>query len=351
MLSYRHRKLLTSSLRRAVRWEFWPMSIFYLPIVGYLVWLTLRHRGFLPLSCNPGLPMSGLVGEKKANTLGQLQDAGSSNVALFRLLAIDDSVEERAKQVTAFMQAHDLSYPIVMKPDFGQRGQQVSVVRTADDMFSYLRSASGDVLVQQHIEGEEFGLFYMRLPNETKGTVFSITEKTFPVLVGDGISSLEKLILEQDRTHYMARYLLALHQERLDLVLAEGASFKVVEIGSHCRGSVFLDGNQHRTDALIAKVDEISADIEGFYFGRYDIRVPSVDDLQAGDNIKVLEVNGLTSESTNIYDPSYSVFDAYRILFKQWRLAFAIGQQNIAAKRADKVSLAAMLRYLRVIYT
>lgn len=326
------------------------MSIFYIPIVIYLCWLTFRHRGFLALSCNPGLPMSGLVGEKKANTLEQLQHAGSENVALFRVLSIEDTLDDRIKQVDAFMQQHALTYPVVMKPDFGQRGQDVAIIRSVDDMRSYLQSADSDVLVQEYIGGQEFGLFYVRMPNESKGRVFSITEKTFPVLVGDGVSSLEKLILEQDRTHYMARYLLKLHEDRLDWVLPKDEPFKSVEIGSHCRGSVFLNGNQYRTDELATKLAEISANIEGFYFGRYDVRVPSVDDLQAGHNIKVLEVNGLTSESTNIYDPSHSIFDAYPILFKQWRLAFAIGQQNIHAKRANKVSLAEMLRYLRVIY-
>ena len=42
----------------------------------------------------------------------------------------------------------------------------------------------------------------------------------------------------------------------------------------------------------------------------------------------MLELNGVTSESTNIYDPNNSLLDAYRVLFKQWSIAFEIARQN-----------------------
>jgi hypothetical protein len=46
------------------------------------------------------------------------------------------------------------------------------------------------------------------------------------------------------------------------------------------------------------------------------------------DGIRILELNGVTSEPTHIYDPAVSVIDAYRALFEQWRLAYAIGASN-----------------------
>ncbi|HYU48257.1 MAG TPA: hypothetical protein VEK84_19010, partial [Terriglobales bacterium] len=38
----------------------------------------------------------------------------------------------------------------------------------------------------------------------------------------------------------------------------------------------------------------------------------------------------VTSEATHIYDPKLSLFDAYRVLFQQWRIAFEIGDLNRA---------------------
>ena len=48
----------------------------------------------------------------------------------------------------------------------------------------------------------------------------------------------------------------------------------------------------------------------------------------AGRNIKIVELNGVTSEATHIYDPKLSLVDAYRVLFAQWRIAFEIGHLN-----------------------
>jgi hypothetical protein len=42
----------------------------------------------------------------------------------------------------------------------------------------------------------------------------------------------------------------------------------------------------------------------------------------------VMELNGVTSEATAIYDARNGLFAAYRTLFDQWRLAFEIGAAN-----------------------
>lgn len=107
-----------------------------------------------------------------------------------------------------------------------------------------------------------------------------------------------------------------------------GEEVALTDLGTHCRGALFLDGNHLRTEALENAVDRLSRRYEGFFFGRYDIRVPDEDSLREGDGLKVLELNGVTSESTNIYDPKNRLWSAYRTLFEQWRIAFAIGAQN-----------------------
>lgn len=323
------------------------MWVFYVPIFLYICGQVIRYRGLTFLSVNPGLPMSGLIGESKSLALQQL--LGRDELARFQILSISDSVTDREQHAAAFMRSAGLGFPVILKPDFGQRGLDVAVIRTEDALRSYLKQASGDVLIQEHIGGEEFGVFYLRHPDQNQGKLFSITEKTFPVLEGDGVKSLEQLLMENPRTHYMAGYLLELHREQLERILGLGEKFKVVEIGSHCRGSVFLDGNQYITDKLRLKMQSISDDIEGFFFGRFDLRVPDKNSLREAKGIKILEVNGLTSESTNIYDPQNSVVTAYRILFQQWQQAFQIGQKNIHSG-APRVKLFHLLSHLRSVY-
>src|SRR5208283_4378450 len=90
------------------------------------------------------------------------------------------------------------------------------------------------------------------------------------------------------------------------------------------------DGGAATTPALAETIDRISKTFSGFYFGRYDIRTPSVEDLMAGRNLKIVELNGVSSEATHIYDPRLTLFGAYRVLFEQWRIAFEIGGENRA---------------------
>ena len=52
--------------------------------------------------------------------------------------------------------------------------------------------------------------------------------------------------------------------------------------------------------------------------------------LARGEAITVLELNGVTSEATHIYDPRVSPFEAWRTLCEQWRIAFEIGARNRA---------------------
>src|SRR5438094_8293573 len=66
----------------------------------------------------------------------------------------------------------------------------------------------------------------------------------------------------------------------------------------------------------------------GFFIGRYDIRYSSEDDFRAGRNFQIIELNGAASEATSIYDARNSIFAAYRTLFQQWDLVFAIGAAN-----------------------
>jgi hypothetical protein len=59
-----------------------------------------------------------------------------------------------------------------------------------------------------------------------------------------------------------------------------------------------------------------------------------------------VELNGAASESTNIYDSRNSLGKAYRVLFQQWRLIFAIGAAN-RARNIKPISLLELWREWR----
>jgi hypothetical protein len=109
-----------------------------------------------------------------------------------------------------------------------------------------------------------------------------------------------------------------------------GDILKLVDTGNHAQGCIFRDGMHLRTDALARVIAEISKKLPGFFVGRYDTRYEDGEDFKQGRNFQIVELNGATSEATSIYDARNSLFSAYRTLFRQWRLVFAIGARNRA---------------------
>lgn len=323
------RRMLRNKFRRMCLWEFWPIQMFYAPVVFYILFLGLKHRRpTLFTAANPALPAGGFVGESKDEIYKLIARSPAAGPHMLRhqFVGKDLSVEEKRCLVRSFIEENRLSYPVVVKPDRGERGRGVVIAHSNDELAKALLSST-DLLVQEYFEGIEASLFYFSRPNENKGAIFSITEKRFPEIVGDGVSDLRSLIVRDERASLIADRYFEHNRDRLDNALRSGERVRLIDIGSHSRGAIFLEGGRLRTDALENEIDRLCRDTPGFYFGRFDLRSASFEALMAGD-FKIIELNGVTSESTNIYDPRYGLLDAYRILFRQWRLAFEIGLEN-----------------------
>ena len=326
--SHRGRRQLFGAWRRWTRWEFWPPWLFYPPVVAYVGWLSLKHGGIAPVTAvNPGIPAGGFVGESKTDIQHNLRSR-SESLPTTQLLPAHETLDARMTLVDEFLEQDRCSLPVVLKPDAGQRGQDVVFVSSREEIRAYLNKSRGDVILQERLEGQEFGVFYIRHPDEAQGHIFSITTKRLPTLTGDGVHTVEELIFDDDRAVTMARVSCENLAERLDEVPAQGESVPLAHLGTHCQGAVFLDGQQLKTDALQAAIDHIAKGFDGFFFGRFDLRASSTEALMAGRDLRIIELNGLTSEATHIYDPSTSLFKAWAVLFEQWRLAFEIGRRN-----------------------
>lgn len=314
---------------RLRRWEFWPAWLFYIPIVGYILWLGLRFRQPTAFTAsNPAFESGGVVGESKAVALAGLMERAPDLVASFELLTFELPLAIRIARAQAFVA--DGGYPVVLKPDIGSRGRGVAVIRDPTALIAYLTRASGDVLVQRYIGGDEFGVFVYRQPEDGQPVIYSITRKCFPTVSGDGKRTLAQLIAADARARLIAPLLWQRFAARLNAVPARGEVVSLVEIGAHCRGALFLDASTLASARLSAAIGRVFDAIPGFHFGRLDLRCPSATALSAGRDLRILEVNGVTAEAAHIYHPGTPLLAGYRSMFRQWRIAFEIGAANAA---------------------
>ena len=320
----------TAAMQRWLKWEFWPARLFYFPIGLNYIRLGVKYRGFnLPTIANPGMYTGGLVGESKVFTLQQLSQTSAEFTARSGL--VKASIPERMDRLKEICAELGLELPLVLKPDVAQRGMGFRLVRAWDEAREYLDHVTEDVVAQEYAPGPgEAGIFYYRFPHEARGRIFAITEKVFPTITGDGIRTVEELVRADARAAIMAKTYLQRHHAIRGTVLASGQILKLVEAGNHCQGCIFRDGMHLWSEALEIRIDEISRKVPGFFIGRYDVRYPAEADIRAGENFKIVELNGASSEATSIYDARNSVFRAYATLFKQWDLVFAIGAANRA---------------------
>jgi hypothetical protein len=302
--------------------EFWPTKIFYIPVVIHWIYLSIRYGGWmLPTIANPNFPFGGLVGESKSQILGCAQGKAKERIAPFITIAKSES----GGGVTALEAAENrmadanLQYPVVAKPDLGCRSVGVKVLRSQDDLRDYLRDFPADskIILQKLVPHEpEAGVLYVREPGTKKGRIFSLTLKYFPYVIGDGISTIEELILKDDRAGRVPHLYFERHKTELNEILPDGQPYRLAFAGSHCRGAIFRNGN------------DIADGLPGFCFGRFDVRFPHLEELKSGGDFSVIEVNGAGGEATHIWDSRTSLSEAYGTLREQFRLVFQIGAEN-----------------------
>ena len=323
------RQKLKLTWRKFHRWEFWPAWVFYPPVAMMCAWLAMKYRGLsLPALANPSFRNGGIVGESKIHVLQALTNIAPEAVADGYLLP-SAPFSERMRMFRHLCVQHQMSYPVVLKPNVGQRGAGFKVIKSDSDLENYVSRVRSDLILQRYISAEkEIGIFYYRFPGATRGEIFAITEKIFPTVTGDGMRTLEELIALDDRASLIAKTYLDRFPHIRNEVLPEKQALRLVEAGNHCQGCIFRDGRHLLSEDLRERIDQISRALPGFFIGRYDIRYSNEDDLKRGENFKVIELNGAASEATNIYDERNSLLSAYRTLYRQWELVYAIGRAN-----------------------
>jgi len=283
LLTWKGRRILWGRIKRRFIWEFWSLRVFYVPVVIYVAYLALKHRSPTVFTCaNPAIPASGFVGESKAEILHGLYRSEAAKPFLLKHLYLskDMPADEKLESAESFMTENGLSFPIVLKPDVGERGFGVRIVESIEELTEKFGSSNEALILQEFAAGEETSVFYYRYPAEARGRIFAITEKRFPRVTGDGEATLEELILRDRRAVCLASKYLERNGERLETVPARGEEIRIIDIGTHSRGAIFLDGGWMKTDLLETKIDEICRGFEGFYFGRFDIRVKSFEEFK-----------------------------------------------------------------------
>jgi hypothetical protein len=335
--------LLRRSLIKLSNWEYWPFPVVYLPVFVYWAWLSLKARSFFFFStANSSIRNAGFLLESKQQIYDLLPDGTYPRT----VYCAKGSPVDNIRQLLA---ARGLDLPLMAKPDIGQRGLQVKLLRDECDLLVYAGRSRVDFLLQEYIDHRhEVGIFYYRIPGEPHGHISGIVGKEMLSVQGDGRSTIETLLSKKDRYILQLPLLRAIYGSGfLQQVPADGEEHVLAPYGNHRLGAKFLDWTGRITPELEQTIDALCRNIPGFYFGRLDIKFRSWNDLCAGRGFSVIELNGAGSEPTHIYDPAHTIFFAWKEIIRHLRLLYTISRLNARRHKLKPMTLTQGIRMLR----
>ena len=316
-------KQLKLFIHKLTHWEYWPFDVVYIPM--YFVWFyyAAKARSFFFFNAaNPRIKNAGFLMESKKEIYDIIPAQFIPKTLFFKLGTNTDEILQTVA-------GSDISFPCIAKPDIGGKGRGVEKIYALADIAGYAEKIKMDFLVQEFIPyPEEVGIFYCRMPDEPDGFISGIVAKEFLIVKGDGTSTLTQLLEKDPRYHFQLSALQKIYGDGLNDVLEKDAVKNLVPYGNHARGAKFIDVS-HWADAVFTKTwDTIFKQIPEFYFGRLDIMYSNVEDLKAGKNFSIVELNGAGSEPTHIYDPRHSLFFAWKEIARHFKLLCIISIKN-----------------------
>ena len=306
---------------RLLNWEYWPSQAFYFPLIPYFIYLAIRSRhACFFTAVNPGIEAGGIGIESKFKTIENIPKTYCPKTIIAKA---NIPFENLAQQ----LRSAEINFPVIAKPDIGFRGLLVKKINSSNTLKDYLSRYNIDFIIQEFVSyPTEVGVMYYRFPYEQSCHITSLTLKEFLHVRGDGRSSVEQLISDHPRAHLQLQRIQKTFPNLLNSIPKKNEKVNLGVIGNHSKGTRFINGNHLIDKELIKVFDHIGKQIQGFNYGRFDIKCKSLDDLKKGQNFKIIEVNGVCSEPTHIYDPEGSTyFKSVQDIKKHWGVVQKIG--------------------------
>ncbi len=310
-------------LQKIKNWEEWPFKILYAPITPVWFWYMIRSRAvwfFTP--SNPKLTFGGMEGEPKK----EMHDLLPEHLcpSFFNVKPGEDF-----SFVIENLKKHSIHFPLIVKPEVGGQGILFRKIDNEQQLKNYHKQVPVEYFVQQLILYPlEVSLFYYRYPNQTKGVVTGFLQKIPMQVTGDGIHSLEELILMNSKSKKRIAELSLQHLHNFKQVLSKDEKYILSFAANHNRGARFIDLKDEINDKIGATLDEISVSVNDFFYGRYDIMCNSLEELKQGKNFVILEYNGCGAEPNHFYDTGYTLIEAWKEILKHWKILYDISRMN-----------------------
>ncbi len=314
---------LKNILIRITHWETWAFHVKYIPLIPAWLWYCLRSGSFWFFTpSNPTLTFGGFEGESKREMYDQLP-YGSYPRSIYI------SHNSSFKEVEQLCREGMFQYPFAAKPDVGMKGFLFRQINNVEEFRQYHEKIPTEYIIQDLITYPiEVSVFYYRFPNEQKGTVSGFLKKELMAVTGNGKSNLWELILAYPRVRFRLNEMKSKHEDKLTDIIPDGEVFCLSQALNLSRGGKMVSLAHEIDEKLVKIFDDLSHYSKHFYYGRYDIKCASIEDLKTGKNYSILEFNGSGAEPHHIYGSNNNLLQAYKVILHHWNVLYKISRYN-----------------------
>jgi hypothetical protein len=304
-------------------WETWHYLVKYIPIMPVWLWYCARARSFWFFTpSNPTITFGGFEGESKMEMYSQLPEGSYPRTIYIEHSRSFDEVGELIKK-------NNISYPFAVKPDVGMMGFMFRTITDLPMLRQYHEKMPADYLIQEYVDYPlELSVFYYRFPDEQRGNITGFIRKEYLQVTGDGQSTLFELIENYSRVRYRREEMRSKHKDRLNDIISKGEVYVLSHALNLSRGGRLVSLADEKDERLLKVFDELSHYNGNFYYGRYDVKCTSIEDLKNKKNFCILEFNGCGAEPHHIYGNNHSLLQAYRIVLQHWKVLYGISRHN-----------------------
>jgi hypothetical protein len=271
---------------------------------------------------NPKLEGGGMFGESKLDIHEILHPD-----FIPKTIPYDSSVKDIQKILTE----NELKFPLILKPDTGASGRGVYKADNIQQLFFLMENIENQNLIIQEFIAlkREFSIMYYCFPETNETIIYSITEKLYPFIVGDGQSTIEILIkmLNVDNDRLRMDFIHKKFEHNWNEILPKGIKIIVDYTGNYTSGATFKRCNIDVPPSLGKVIHKAITETGDIYFGRLDVKANTIPELLTG-NFQIIEVNGTKAEPLEIYTPNIPDKEKMIILRYHWKTLHVISKQQ-----------------------
>ena len=307
---------------RIGNWEQWPFELRYIFITPVWLWYCLRSGSpWFFTASNPTITFGGFEGEGKKEMYELLPHHTYPKTIFIK-------PGEHFHQVKEKISTAGFHYPFIVKPDVGMKGLLFRKVDDERKLEIYHSQIPFEYIVQELVNWPlEVSVFYYRYPDMQKGVVTGFIQKDLMEVVGDGKSTVWELILQHPQARYRMEEMKMRHEAKVSYMPAKGEQYLLAHAANLNRGARFINLAHEIDDDLVSVFDALSIPAQ-FFYGRFDIKCRTIEDLKKGMHYSILEYNGSGAEPNHVYQSGLNLLQANKVFLRHWKVLYEISAIN-----------------------